>query len=145
MEVIRCIPGYDGFVVDALEILREPDEVIDCDAPVIARFLEKEENYFFAAVENGEVFGYAVVNRLRRPNNKCDMALLTDIRVVEKYRGRGIGTALMDTVKAACSRDGMDVLYLMTDISNAPMRAVAAKTGGVQLGKENGVEYAFVL
>lgn len=145
MEIIRCIPGYDEFAVDALEIMREPDEVIDCDAAVISRFLEKEDNYFFAAVENGEVFGYAVVNRLRRPNQKKDMAMMTDLRVLEKLRGKGIGTALVLAAKAFCSRDGMDVLYLMTDTANAPMRAVAAKTGGVQLGKENGVEYAFVL
>lgn len=145
MEIIRCIPGYDGYVVDALETLREADEVIDCDAAVIARFLEKEENYFFAAVENGEVFGYAVVNRLRRPDQKRDMALLTDVRVAEKMRNKGIGTALVTAAKLTCSRDGMDTLFLTADVRNASMLAVMRKTGAIPTGKEFGAQFAFIL
>lgn len=145
MEVLRCIPGYDSFVLEALDVLRQEDEVIDLNKAVVARFLEKEENYFFVVTDDGEMVGSATAVRVCSPISERDRAILTDIRVLPARRGQGIGKALLASVISCCARDGMEVLTAVTNAENVPALHIMYRLGGVKLGKADGVEFAFIL
>jgi len=84
---------------------------------------------FFAAVEDGALLGYA-----------CLMAVppegeLMNIAVDDAYRGRGIGSALMEAVLEKASALGTESVYLEVRESNAAARHLYEKYGFSVIGR----------
>jgi GNAT superfamily N-acetyltransferase len=74
------------------------------------------------AEQDGELAGFAI--HLAHPstwveNNDC---YLEDLFLNEKYRGAGIGRALMDDLIAICKKKGWERLYWHTDEGNTRAR-----------------------
>jgi mycothiol synthase len=78
----------------------------------------------FAALEGGEVVGYAIVGR---SNSGEPTHWMTAVR--RSCRGRGIATALKSAQIAAAREAGVAVLRAQNDLPNAAMRRVNEKLG----------------
>lgn len=72
----------------------------------------------------GRDVGFAVAFRLRSPLKLHDEAYLDDLFVAEAHRGRGIGAALLESVKGEFAGRGVPVLWTATDADNEPMAAL---------------------
>jgi GNAT superfamily N-acetyltransferase len=71
---------------------------------------------------DGELAGFAIF--LSHPSTwvKNDDCYLEDLYLDQKFRGHGVGRALMDDLIAICKRNGWERLYWHTDEGNATAR-----------------------
>lgn len=86
--------------------------ILDSASPVSMRVAEQD----------GELAGFAI--HLSHPstwvkNNDC---YLEDLYLDEKFRGHGIGRALIDDLLAICKANGWERLYWHTDEGNVRAR-----------------------
>lgn len=90
--------------------------------------LENELALYFVAAEGAVICGYIGFWKI------VDEGHITNVAVLEQYRGRGIGGRLIaqaiDTARAA----GLKLLTLEVRRSNAPAIALYKKYGFVELG-----------
>jgi len=73
--------------------------------------VRKGHNIFMVAEEKGRMIGYCRVRKVEVPDNELSHVGLLGIRVAKKYRGRGLGSALLSKAIAA-SRKKFDILNL---------------------------------
>ena len=96
-------------------------------------FLAKPENLVFVAEAEGVPAGYAYAETIRRPATSLvyahKMILIHHISVRPAYRRRGVGTALIDTVRAAGRESGIDLLALDVWTFNETARAFFRRHG----------------
>jgi GNAT superfamily N-acetyltransferase len=71
---------------------------------------------------DGELAGFAIF--LSHPSTwvKNDDCYLEDLYLDQKFRGHGVGRALMDDLIAICKRNGWERFYWHTDEGNATAR-----------------------
>lgn len=81
----------------------------------------------FAALENGRVIGYALIEQ-----HKADTAEHAMTGVARAARGRGVALALKQAQIAAAKSTGLAWLRTQNDLGNAPMRRVNEKLGYVK-------------
>ncbi|MBO4412238.1 MAG: ribosomal protein S18-alanine N-acetyltransferase [Lachnospiraceae bacterium] len=87
-------------------------------------------NYrFFVAEEDGEVVGYAGILRCL---NEADLAT---VAVLERFRQRGIGAALMKAVLDYAAEEDLECLFLEVRESNFPARSLYEKVGFLPVGR----------
>lgn len=110
-------------------------------------FLERSSAEFVVAEHpdgSGGVAGYAVVI------HAADEAELLNIAVVDRLRGRGLGSALLLRVLQACRDRSIRAVYLEVRESNAAARRLYAAHGFIEVGRrrsyyERPVEDALIL
>ena len=87
-------------------------------------------NYrFFVAEEDGEVVGYAGILRCL---NEADLAT---VAVLERFRQRGIGAALMKAVLDYAAEEDLECLFLEVRESNFPALSLYEKVGFLPVGR----------
>lgn len=74
------------------------------------------------AEQDGELAGFAI--HLSHPSTwvKNDDCYLEDLYLDDKFRGSGIGRALLDDLVALCKKNGWERLYWHTDEGNVRAR-----------------------
>ena len=106
------------------------------------RLLDPNYNsYCFVVTDNGQVVGithYALQNSTWAKNNYC---YLEDLFTDPEVRGKGVGRALIDEVKAVAEAAGSSRLYWNTDSTNETARKLYDSYGPAS-GK---VQYRFQL
>ena len=88
---------------------------------------------FFVIEENDVVCGFAVLDR-----SLGIEAELHNIAISDKYRGKGLGKALMDTVVESARANGADKIMLEVRASNATALSLYTKYGFEKVGLRPG-------
>ena len=92
----------------------------------IEKFLKRNPETCFAAVENGRVIGAIMCGH----DGRRGYIYHTSVR--EEYRGRGIGTALADSALAALESEGINKAALVVFARNEKGNAFWEKLGFTQ-------------
>jgi len=98
--------------------------------------LNKWPNAFYVAEVDGEVVGY-VMSRVELGWGITKLGLMkkghiVSLAVLEKYRRRGIGTALMKAALEGLKNYGVKEVYLEVRVSNTPAIRLYEKLGFVK-------------
>ncbi len=117
-EAAPDIPGEEETDVGPLEEWLDRDMRGSGDRPEAV----------FAAVENGEVLGYA---KLAFSDDRADRAFHDLTGVKRAHRGRGIAAVLKAAQIAWAKEQGFDSLQTSNEVRNAPIRHLNAKHGYV--------------
>lgn len=99
---------------------------IDDSREGIEKFLKRNPETCFAAVENGRVIGAIMCGH----DGRRGYIYHTSVR--EEYRGRGIGTALADSAMAALESEGINKAALVVFARNEKGNAFWEKLGFAQ-------------
>src|SRR5687767_1023119 len=91
MEIRRLTAGDEGLVREADALFDDPSHAEGARA-----FLADPRNYLLIAYVNGVAAGFITGHALRRLDTPRPMLFLYEVGVDEAYRGRGIGTALVN-------------------------------------------------
>lgn len=102
-----------------------------------ASFASAAENgmySFYTAIDpvTGKVCGYGGIYTV------CDSADVTTIAVLPEYRGRGIGSLLLDALINTAVRRGAEQIHLEVRESNSPAISLYKKHGFTEDGRRRG-------
>lgn len=103
----------------------------------IERFLENNNNYLIACLENEKVIGFVLAYKLQRYDEKNDMIYIHEVGVLEEYRRLGIGKKLMEYVKDICKEENLSKIFLITNKSNIPAVSLYESTDGKEMEDDN--------
>jgi ribosomal protein S18 acetylase RimI-like enzyme len=93
-------------------------------------FLQNPDNLFLLARWSGAPCGFLTAHRLQRFDRRRAGVLLYEIGVGDGFRRRGIGTALINSVKRWASNVGADEVWVLTDRGNTAAIALYEGAGG---------------
>lgn len=108
------------------------------------KFIENLDNALFLAFWEEEAAGFLTAHRLQRLDKRKAGVLLYEIGVNENFRQRGIGKALIETVKNWGREVSADEVWVLTNKSNVPANALYQSVGGVTENPDD-IMYAFKL
>jgi len=117
-EASPDVPGEEDTDIGSFEHWIEADMRGVCDRPEAV----------FAAVEDGEVLGFA---KLAFSPERTDRAFHNLTGVKRAHRGRGLATVLKATQIAWAKQHGFASLQTANEVRNAPIRHLNAKYGYV--------------
>jgi len=108
----------------------------DTFAPAMVRdLLAQPENLVFIAEVDGSAAGYAYAEIQERPETPLsyarDMIYLHHISVRPTHRGHGVGSALIEAVRAAAAENGIKLVALDVWTFNEEARAFFRRCGFV--------------
>jgi aminoglycoside 3-N-acetyltransferase I len=95
------------------------------------------------AADEGDPIGYAVAYILDRVDRDQRMMLFYEIEVRESHRRRGIGTAIVDTLKDVCRANDVMKMWVPTSRANAAATRLYTRTGAVPLPGGDEITYAY--
>lgn len=141
--IIRKLNGNDFpmyhdlmMQVHELHATNRPDCYVECDPFTEEDFhamLADERVHHAAAEIDGELVGLAVLRMKQMPAGtpmqpRC-VAFIDDVVVDAKHRGKGVGTALLNHMKALAKQLNADSLELMVWAFNEPAMRLYQKAG----------------
>lgn len=127
-DVVRICPLSAEFVPAAVALSCLCFHA-DADEGALTAGFRNPANRWFAAVEKGELVGFAGYFAA------ADQADILDVAVLPAHRRRGIARALMETVLAEAASDGVQTMFLEVRASNAPAIALYTLLGFTPCGK----------
>ena len=125
MRIERLGPG-DIDRVAAAEALF--DDAID--ARTTHAFLADDAHHLLIAVEDGSPAGFVTGVELLHPDKTGPEMFLYELGVVEAFRGRGIGRALVEALATLAWERGCYGMWVLTDEDNAAGMATYRAAGG---------------
>lgn len=115
---------------------------IECDAfsapwseESLSALVQPESNGFALIArskDTGEALGYVGVLQA------LDQGDITNIAVLQRYRGLGIGRALITSLFATCQERGINTLFLEAREGNLPAITLYKRSGFVVSGRRRG-------
>ncbi len=96
----------------------------------LAHFVARRGSRTWVAEEGEAIIGFLIANR-----DSKEVGHIVTIDVVEPWRRRGVGSALMETCEAWAESEGVGFLYLETAEDNSAARAFYAGRGYAKLEK----------
>lgn len=100
------------------------------DSTAAKAFLSKESNWLFAAIEEGDIIGFAYGYELNRLDRSEPMLYIHEVGVKESHQRIGIGYRLMQELLSECRAKGICKCFLTTYQNNAAANALYKKLGG---------------
>lgn len=130
--------------IDAVEIIEKESFSIPWSENAFKESLSQPYAMFYVAEYNGEMAGYVGMYKVF---NQGD---ITNIAVLEKYRGKGIGTALLNELFKEAEKSGIKDITLEVRKSNTIARNLYEKLDFKEIGTrknfyEKPVEDAIVM
>ncbi len=101
----------------------------------LEKLLSDDRTYLLAAVFEDNVVGYALVYRFPSLYASDYLAYLYDIEVLMKYRRKGAGRLLIESLLIHLKSDGVSELWLGTATDNLEGQALFRSTGGIKSGE----------
>jgi GNAT superfamily N-acetyltransferase len=96
------------------------------------RFLADPDNLLLLATCDGQWCGALYGYRLQRLDWRRAGVLIYEVDVVEPFRRRGAGRALVEASKDWAREIGAFEVWVLTEQSNAPAKALYRSAGGVE-------------
>ena len=113
-------------------------------AEYLGRFLRRDENYFLAALVDGEPVGFALAYQLMRVDRKQDMMFFYEIAVDREYRKQGVGKALIQYLKNICRENKIVKMWVLTNKSNTAAVELYSSTGGIENAEGDEVSFTYL-
>jgi GNAT superfamily N-acetyltransferase len=98
----------------------------------VRRFLADPDNLLLLASYDSQWCGALTGYRLQRLDQHRAGVLLYEVDVLEPFRRRGVGRALVEAIKAWAAEVGAFEVWVLTEQSNAPAKALYRSAGGVE-------------
>lgn len=117
--------------VDVLDRVRPGTFAEDPDPLHGWAFLTTGVNAMVAALGEGQIVGYATGLVVLHPNRPRAF-LVTDIRVHPDFRGRGLGTRLVERLRDVAADRGCETVSAVMEGDNAGARRICKKLGGTE-------------
>ena len=122
--------------VQELHVAGRPDifKPGGCDTPpeIVAR-IESDDQFYWVAVHDGAIIGYAFARVIAEPENRWKYAtrilMLDQMAVAWRSRRLGAGTALWDAVRELAVALGVDRIVLNVWAFNVPARRFYERMG----------------
>ena len=115
-----------GLARDALISINERSP---CDEAAIELFLRDPSCYLLLALEGERVVGTLNGYALRRPYRREPQFFLYEIDVDAEWRGKGIGTALVDAFVHEARNAGAFEVWVLTDRRNTAAMKIYERSG----------------
>jgi ribosomal protein S18 acetylase RimI-like enzyme len=100
------------------------------DDVVAGTFLADERLHLLIAYVDDAPAGFVTGVELLHPDKPKPEMFLYELGVDERFRGRGVATALLQRLVELCEERGCGSMFALTDEDNAAARATYAKAGG---------------
>jgi aminoglycoside 3-N-acetyltransferase I len=126
-------PSISRLHIDRLEKAQASVELFWDTLPsqkTITKFLSNPHNILLSAEIDGVLVGQAIAYILERWDIGLPMLFLYSIDVVEDYRRRGIGTALIAAIREIGRAEGCTEAFVFTNESNFAAMQLYQSTGG---------------
>ena len=143
MEVRRLGSDDAGLGVDAIRVLKAPDDYPVPSATYLLRFLSRPENVLIVAFDDGLPVGYLLAYLLDRVDRDQQMMFFYEIGVAESHRRQGVGTRLVGELKSICREADVMKMWVPTGRSNVAATRLYASTGAVPLPSGDEVTYTY--
>jgi ribosomal protein S18 acetylase RimI-like enzyme len=121
---IRDLSGGDQDSVLALSHLFDGE----ADVSATGRFLAEAGHQLLAAYEEGLAIGFVTGVEMTHPDKGTEM-FLYELAVDERFRRRGIGTALVAALADKARRAGCYGMWVLTDTGNTAANSTYAGVG----------------
>jgi ribosomal protein S18 acetylase RimI-like enzyme len=125
MELWEAEAGAEERVKAAARLF---DHAVDLEAT--RRFLADEANHLLIAYVDSQPAGFVTGTELTHPDDARPELFLNELAVDAAYRGRGIGKELVAALWQLALRRGCRGMWVLTDDSNVPAKAVYRAAGG---------------
>jgi GNAT superfamily N-acetyltransferase len=96
------------------------------------RFFADPDNLLLLASCDGQWYGALYGYRLQRLDRHRAGVLLYSVDVLEPYRRRGAGRAMVEAIKAWAAEVGAFEVWVLTEQSNAPAKALYRSAEGIE-------------
>jgi aminoglycoside 3-N-acetyltransferase I len=143
MEVRRLHRSDAHLAVNAIRLLKTPEGYPVPSAEYLAEFLSQPYNVLIVATDQGVPVGYTVAYLLDRVDRDRQMMFFYEIGVAEPHRRRGIGTAMVVTLKEICRHCDAMKMWVPTGRSNIAATRLYTRTGAVAVPGTDEVTYAY--
>ena len=130
MELRWLGPGDGDAVVAAAHLFDGPVQ-----PEAARRSLAEEASHLCVAYEAGEPAGFVSGVELTHPDKGTEM-FLYELGVDERWRRRGIGTALVRALAERARERGCYGMWVLTDRTNAAALATYRRAGALQEGDQ---------
>jgi ribosomal-protein-alanine N-acetyltransferase len=130
---VRIIPATTGMLTE-IAALEKACFSLPLPESGLQQILADPQTRFLAAVDpqTCHVQGYIFWQQV------LDFADLANLAVRDSARGRGLGTALLQAMVAACRADGLAVIRLEVRVSNRIARQLYERNGFIEVGRRPG-------
>jgi ribosomal protein S18 acetylase RimI-like enzyme len=133
MRIVRLQAGDEEAACEVVECVKfVMDEVVgvSVDRERMRGFLADGRSYLIAAYVDDVPAGFVLGYRLPRIDGAGPMMFLYEVGVLDRYRRRGIGRALMEDLKGIAQENGCCKMFVSTSASNAAAMALYRSAGG---------------
>lgn len=142
MQVRRL--GIEDFelATEAIRTVKKPKPHSTFSGEYLKKFLARPENVLIVAEQEGVPTGFLLAYLLDRVDRDQRMVCLYEVGVSESYRQRGIGRAMIETLKLICKKENALKTWGITNRSNLAAFRLYESTGAA--ADPSGDEVTFV-
>lgn len=126
--VEKIAPLFDAYRI----FYGQPSDLPGSRDFLAERISHNESTIFYAQDESGEVLGFVQLYPLFSSVSARRTWLLNDLYTIDAARGRGIGSALLETAKKFAARTGAKGILLETGKDNISAQRLYEAQGYVQ-------------
>lgn len=95
---------------------QEPD--LEGAQRFLKKRLEQKDSIIYLAWDNDKALGFTQLYPIFSSVSMEPMYILNDLYILPSYRGQGIGTALINTVKKLCKKEHQKGIVIQTETTN---------------------------
>jgi ribosomal protein S18 acetylase RimI-like enzyme len=129
MQVRRLDSEDFELAFAAIEAVKQPNTQPTFNPAYLKKLLARPENVLIVAEQDGVPVGFLLAYLLDRVDRDQKMVCLYEIDVAESYRQRGIGRAMIETLKSLCKHENAMEAWVITDRSNLAAVRLYQSTG----------------
>ena len=116
---------------DEREVLRFAEAFDDrVDVKITASFLRDPRHHLVVVYVDAEPAGFVSAVEILHPDKTKPELFLNEISVIERFRRRGAGHALLEELKVLGRELGCSAIWVLTDEGNPTAMRMYAKAGG---------------
>jgi GNAT superfamily N-acetyltransferase len=132
-EILPAIAGDQNVVADLpVEQMREHRVLSDAQRlrKVVGHVLvDPQRGYILVAKDDGRLIGVAYAATILSVEHGGYVAWLEELYVSPSYRGKGVGTALLEAVMAQARQLGLSVIDLEVDVEHRRAESLYRRFG----------------
>ena len=133
LRIRRLREAEAPLAAEAIRILKDAGDAHPAprDAEAWRTWLGQNHNILLVSTLEGSPVGFGVGYLLERVDEERPMLFFYELEVAEAHRRCGIGTQLVEEMKAVAQAHKVRKLWVQTDPENGPANALYRKAGGI--------------